>query len=289
MEFSQIKYFIMAAQTQNISKAAYILNITQSALSKSISNLEDELGALLFDRSGKKVTLNENGRRFLGHAMSSVQELDNAITAARTHDIRPVLYLGLFQSSEKFMQCLEEYSTVYPNIVIQADLLDIASFNIDINKYDMLLYPQIPFFRKYKADLAFSDTYFLAVHKDNPLTLNTAVKLKDLYAQKIVFIKYGDSMFDLPYQLCMSLGIHLYNSIFTNSYEVQRWLISSNHGVGFVPQDGAGSHAVDPNIALLPVLDEGLDREIMIGFKREKHLCDAGKQFVEFVRNYFNI
>ena len=289
MEFSQIKYFIMAAQTQNISKAAHILNITQPALSKSISNLEDELGALLFDRFGKRVTLNENGKKFLGHAINSVQELDNAMTAVYTHDERPMLYLGLFQSSGKFMQCLEKYSEAYPNVVVQADILDIASFSIDTNKYDMLLFPQIPFFRKYRADLVYSDTYFLAAHKDNPLTLNTAVRIKDLHTQRIVFIKHGDNMFDLPHQLCISLGIHLDYSIFTNSYEVQRRLISSNYGIGFIPRDGSESHAVDPNIALLPILDDGLNREIMIGFKREKHLCDVGKQFVEFVRDYFCI
>ena len=67
MELSQIRYFIVAAQFQNLSKAAKILNITQPALSKSISKLEDEIGVHLFDRSSKKITLNESGKKFLDY------------------------------------------------------------------------------------------------------------------------------------------------------------------------------------------------------------------------------
>ena len=288
MELNQIRYFIMASQTQNLSKAARIMNITQSALSKSISSLENELGVMLFDRSGKRITLNERGKRFLEHALNSVRELDNAASSAQYLDERPMLYLGLFHNSEKFMNCLKEYSESNQNVVIQLDDLEITSFNINTNEYDMLLFPRIPSFRKYKADFIYADPYFLAVHRDNPLSEKTAVRLCDLSAQKLILIKHGESMFDLPYHLCFSLGIQVKYGMFTNNYETQKGLVSKNLGAGFVPQSGAESYMLDPYIALLPVLDDGLNREIMIGFKREKHLSDIGRQFAAFVCSYFD-
>jgi len=289
MELSQIKYFITAAQIQNLSKAAQILNITQSALSKSISNLEDELGIFLFDRSGKKITLNERGKKFLEYSINSVQELDNAVSAARNQDMRPTLYLGLFHNSDKFMQCLKNFSELHTNIIIQLDYLEIASFSIDTNEYDMLLFPQIPLFRKYKSDAIYSDIYFLAVHKSNPLAIRESVNLGDALTQNLIFIKHRNDLFDIPYHLCVNSGLNINDGIFTNDFEMQRWLISSNHGAGFVPQDCSEPYALDPNIALLPILEERLTRDVMIGFKREKHLSDIGRQFAEFAYAHFNI
>jgi len=162
-------------------------------------------------------------------------------------------------------------------------------FNAATNEYDMLLFPQSSAFRKYNADMIYADPYFLAVHKSNPLVEKENVRLCDLSEQTLIFIKRGNNLFDLPYQLCVGLGRSVKDSIFTNNYEMQRWLVSNNHGMGFIPQGGAESYALDSNIALLPVQEDGLNREIMIGFKREKHLSDIGRQFAGFVRDYFHI
>jgi len=289
MELSQIKYFIIAAQTQNLSKAAQILNVTQSALSKSVSNLEDELGVLLFNRSGKKITLNESGKKFLEHAISSVQELDNAVSAAQNQEIRPALHLGLFHYSGKFMHCLKAFTELNPSIVIQLDHLEVTSFDIAANEYDMLLFPKIPLFRKYKGYVIYTDSYFLVVHKSDRLSAKKALSLSDLSAQKLIFIKFRDNLFDLPYHLCVNSKIGVNEGIFTNNYEMQRWLISNNHGAGFIPQGSAEAYKFDPNITLIPVLDDRFNREIVIGFKREKHISEVGKNFAAFVRDYFSI
>lgn len=66
MELQQLRYFVRVAQVESISKAAKSLHISQPALSKSIMRLEQELGCDLFDRTGKRIHLNEKGREFLG-------------------------------------------------------------------------------------------------------------------------------------------------------------------------------------------------------------------------------
>jgi len=54
MTLTQIRHFIGLAKAGSFIKAANQLFLTQPALSRSIKSLEDELGQLLFDRSGKK-------------------------------------------------------------------------------------------------------------------------------------------------------------------------------------------------------------------------------------------
>ena len=288
MELAQIRYFITAARFQNLSKAARALNITQPALSKSISKMEGELGVSLFDRFGKKITLNESGERFLEYAISSVQSLDDAVAAVHSQIPNPALHLGLVHHSERFMRCLGDFSKANPDVSFQLERLEIAH-DIDTNKFDMLIFPRGPLFRKYKGSMIYSDPYFLAAHKSHPLVQREAVSLSDISAQRVIFIKHGDKLFDLPYHLSVSLGIHVSDGRVTNSYEIQRWMVSNNHGVGFVPQGGSAAYAADPDIALLPVIDKGLHQDIMIGFKKDKHLSIVGRQFAAFVCRYFGL
>ena len=60
----KLQYFIEVCKTENISLAARNLFIAQPALSKTIQELEEELHYPLFDRQGKHIILNENGRIF---------------------------------------------------------------------------------------------------------------------------------------------------------------------------------------------------------------------------------
>ncbi|MBQ8604230.1 MAG: LysR family transcriptional regulator [Oscillospiraceae bacterium] len=78
MEIRQLVTFISAARMGSFSKAAEELGYTQSAVTIQIKNLEDELGARLFDRMGKQVTLTDRGRQFLKRANNIVNEITRA-------------------------------------------------------------------------------------------------------------------------------------------------------------------------------------------------------------------
>lgn len=68
MTLNQIFYFQTVARCRHFRLAASELNISQPSLSRSIANLEDELGIILLDRKGRAVTLTKYGRIFLEHA-----------------------------------------------------------------------------------------------------------------------------------------------------------------------------------------------------------------------------
>lgn len=75
MKLHNLRDFVAVARSGGIRAAARQLNLSQPALSKSIAQLEDELGTPLFDRSAQGSTLNGFGKRFLTRAEAAMQEL----------------------------------------------------------------------------------------------------------------------------------------------------------------------------------------------------------------------
>ncbi|MDO4540945.1 MAG: LysR family transcriptional regulator [Syntrophomonadaceae bacterium] len=76
MHIQQMRYFCTAARSENLTKAAQRLFITQPALTKSIRALEAELGVTLFRRNGASLTLNAAGKQTFDRFSRILQELD---------------------------------------------------------------------------------------------------------------------------------------------------------------------------------------------------------------------
>ena len=116
MQIAQIRYFVTAAQLQNLSKAAEALHLSQPSLSRSIARLEEELGTPLFTRSGKRILLNEPGRRFLESARTILRDLDDTLLELRELSAGPVtrLSVGCCGQEEKLTACLAAFSAGRP-------------------------------------------------------------------------------------------------------------------------------------------------------------------------------
>jgi DNA-binding transcriptional LysR family regulator len=83
MDLRKLRYFADVVEAKSISKAAESLHVAQPALTKSIQSLEEELGALLLQRSAKGVAMTEAGARLYEHCQIVFKQLDRA-----RHDVR---------------------------------------------------------------------------------------------------------------------------------------------------------------------------------------------------------
>lgn len=76
MTLQQLKYIIMIAETGSITMAAERLFIAQPSLSKSVAELEREMGITIFNRSNRGVYLSEDGTKFLSYARQIVEQTE---------------------------------------------------------------------------------------------------------------------------------------------------------------------------------------------------------------------
>lgn len=96
LNYHHLRYFRAVANAKNLTSAARILNISQSALSIQLRKLEESLGQQLFEREGKKLVLTETGHLTLGYAESifrTGEELMDTLQH-RTVGRRQVLRIG---------------------------------------------------------------------------------------------------------------------------------------------------------------------------------------------------
>ena len=77
MEFRLLKYFLVVAREENITKAANWLHITQPTLSRQLMQLEDELGVKLFKRGKHKIILTDDGMMLKRRAQEILSLVDN--------------------------------------------------------------------------------------------------------------------------------------------------------------------------------------------------------------------
>jgi DNA-binding transcriptional LysR family regulator len=74
-----LRYFLAVAELGSFSRAAAKVNVTQPTLSVGIAKLEEQVGARLFERTTRRVSLTPAGSRFLTHARRITQEYEAAL------------------------------------------------------------------------------------------------------------------------------------------------------------------------------------------------------------------
>ena len=83
MELRHLRYFVAVAETENVSKAALRLHVSQPSLSRQVRDLEEELGFPLLERRAKSVRLTEAGRVFLVEVREMLARVETGVRKAR--------------------------------------------------------------------------------------------------------------------------------------------------------------------------------------------------------------
>ena len=129
MNTDQLKSFIQVAENLNFARAAEILKITQSAVSRQIHSLEDELGAKLLHRTTRTVTLTPAGISFLEDAKNVMGRLKIAEQKLQRHQSTNLQVLTIGCQSEANLDllckilksCREQLPELYPFLKTSLD------------------------------------------------------------------------------------------------------------------------------------------------------------------------
>lgn len=194
MEIRVLKYFLMVAREENITKAANLLHLTQPTLSRQMMQLEEELGVTLFRRSKHRIILTEEGmllRRRAEEIVSLAEKTKDDFRHKQEHLAGTIAVgSGELQSSRFFTQLIAAFQKENPLVSfriysgnsdnikerIERGLLDIGLLQepVDIAKYNFVRTPvheQWGVLVRADSELAARDSVSPADLADVPLIL----------------------------------------------------------------------------------------------------------------------
>ncbi len=121
-----LRTFCVAARHRSFRLAAEELFVTASAVSHQIKSLEEELGTVLFERSGRQLELTATGRRLFEAVDPLLRQLDEATAPFRARANRHTLRISVqpFFASELFVPRLASFTSEHPDIDIHVDTSD---------------------------------------------------------------------------------------------------------------------------------------------------------------------
>ena len=288
MKVSQLQYFTTLAELQNMSRASELLHMSQSSLSKNISSIEEELGVSLFDRNGKHISLNSAGQRFLECCHRMLHEYESAVDEITTMSTGTTtkIRIGACGNISRLIPCMTAFKKKHPEVEFDINSDIEGEDNIDINEFDVLIYPAEAKFSRFNGFPLFEEKYFLAISGNNSLRKSAAVSVKSLNDQDAVFMRSG-SLNEYSCTLCSALSVRFRSSSFVTSRAMHREAIAAGLAIGFVPDSYRSLYQSTGNIELLSITDAGFTRKYNICFKRKKHLSQLAQEFEALICNKF--
>jgi len=198
MELRHLRYFVVVAEEQNVTRAAERLHLSQPPLSRQIRDLEDELGVELFRRTAKSLALTQAGKVFLGEARAVLLRADQAVEAARIAGKKCAghLRVGYAPSlTARFLpETLRAFGAAFPDVHVTLHDLSTEECRVQLaaRKLDLALTVEPPGPEK---GLVFekitSFPILCAVSRSHPLARRRTVNLKELAAEP--FVVYAES------------------------------------------------------------------------------------------------
>ncbi len=150
MDFRQLRYFLAVARSGSITKAAEQIPLAQSALSRHLRLLEDELGTTLLIRTGRGVELTEQGEFLSERAQSLLDQVEDTKRHLVAWDADPagLVRLGVSPTVSISMasQILQSLRSQHPKITVQLTegLSSTLSEWIDARRLDLAIVFEAP-------------------------------------------------------------------------------------------------------------------------------------------------
>jgi LysR family cyn operon transcriptional activator len=189
-----IQYFLAVAQHQGFTKAAAALHVSQPALSQQVRQLEESLGAQLFDRSGRKTCLTDAGEIYLRYALRAAQELQEGKRAI--HDVadlsRGALRIAVTPTFTTYLigPLVEAFHQRYPNITL--NVREVAQEQMEQQLLADELDVGIAFDQAHAQDIDAApllvETLALVVGTQHPLAREQAIGLQALNAESLILL-----------------------------------------------------------------------------------------------------
>lgn len=285
MEFRQIRYALTVAKERSFTRAAARLNVSQSAISEQVKQLEGRIGFLLFRRTGRGVEVTEPGRSYLAEAQrvaSDLISLDDVARRLKGRD-QETLTLGvgsgmasliapaLLQVRGHGLRRLRLDIRTAPTRVAFGELFEErldAAFAVDADP------ERIP--AGLKCERLGGIEMVLAVPPEHRLAgLDAPVDVARVFDEPLIMSELGVGYGQIVSELFESLGLRPNLLSIVDNIETQLAVVRARAGVAFVPPSAA---ALDVRYGTIAVVRTQPAARFELALFRRKQLLSHRKE-----------
>src|SRR5258708_4642264 len=216
MELRHFRYFAAVGQSLNYSEASRRLHVAQPAISQTILDLEEEIGAKLFLRSNRKVQLTAAGTALLDEVEGILKRTDDAKRLAQraARGEVGILRIGLVAqiTAPILPPLVQAYLRQYPSVELQLHHMnsDVQLAAFDEGTLDLGLTRPLPPERRpyFEEEVVYTDYLVAVLPPNHPLAKENKIKLEKLASEPFVlFHRVGaPGLFDEAVATCRLAG-----------------------------------------------------------------------------------
>ncbi len=235
--------FLVLSQTLNFSGAAKKLFMTQSALSRHIAELEEELGVKVLERSTHSVRLTQSGRMLASRIPQLLQKNASMLNRLRLAEGQTSgsVSIACLENSihEQLVIFLNYFSAKYPEVDFKIDVISrtdrvavFDSYDLSFSAFELQKLPTY-----ISSSVAFQSPAVLSARESHKLAKNFHISLEDLSGETLI-VPFADEVFcsfSAMRQLAEKLTYSL-NIVNVPSIESALAMVAFGKGVSILPQ-----------------------------------------------------
>lgn len=239
MELQQLRYFQTVARLEHMTQAAEELNITQPALSRTISRLEEDIGVPLFERKGRQIRLNAYGEIFLAHLERSFLELDQA--KKKINDMARLENRSVSIATTNvsiFPSLVSAFLRQYPDVRIRQYLRsDINMYHLlEKGEVDMCISSEPIEGPDIRWDPLFSEELLLLVPREERFIHRQAIRLTEVADERFISSNTSYDSSNWLESFCQKAGFAPKITFEGNDSVVIGEMVSLGLGISFIPK-----------------------------------------------------
>jgi DNA-binding transcriptional LysR family regulator len=290
MDFSQIQTLIQVAELGSLSKAAGRLNIAQSALSRQMRLLEQELGVRLFDRHGRGMVLTHAGQEVLRgarHVLAGLEEMratasgaGSALTGQVAIGIPPAV--GHVVALPLMAAFREQHPGVMVRLVssFTGDLLDL----LQRGELDLAVLSDPRATRLLRSEWLMQEKLFLIGPSGTGLTLDRSVGLQDAASHDLLLPSRRQGLRLILERFAQEAGTALNVVGEVDSYPILQELVRHGHGYTILSLGALLEEVTSGRLTAAPIADSRISRRLALSFPSDRPVSRAAQFAGELLR-----
>lgn len=295
MELRQLRAFCTIAQVNNFTHAAEILGYAQPTITTQIQLLEEELGAKLFERMGRKVILTNEGNSFLHYATEILRLAEESSTLFREkNQPRGVLSIGAGESLtiHRLAPLLQEYRTRYPQVEIIMKTGSSKEFQwwLKNNSIDVafILGPDLDQTELITQQLTIESAVAI-VSSTHPFATKKFLSTQDLNNQTLILSERGCNYRTLLDNIMKESSLQPASIMESSSFSIMKQFVSKGFGIAFLPLFAVEDELEQQQLIPLQWTGAPFSMPLQICYHKEKWLSSPLAAFLALVNETFGI